>query len=92
MKLATCEFYKQSVNGRPDYSTSTAKLKEITYFAIYRLIVIGIYCSIIKRIQIYLNSVLWKAICSRQFCSLSLNIDEHKLFVCSLKPTYAMFI
>ena len=92
MKLATCEFYEQSVSGRPDYSTGTAKLKEITYFAVYGLVAVGIYRGVVKRIQIYLDSVRRKAVCSSQFCSLSLDIDEHKPFVCSLKPTYAMFI
>ena len=92
MKLATCEFYEQSVSGRPDYSTGTAKLKEITYFAVYRLIAVGIYSSVVKLIQIYLSSVWRKAVCSRQLCGLSFDIDEHKLFVCGLKPTYAMFI
>ena len=92
VKLATCEFYEQSVSGRPDYSTGTAKLKEITYFAVYGLVAVGVYSSVVKRIQTYLNSVRRKAVCSSQFCGLSLDIDEHKLFVCSLKPTYAMFI
>lgn len=48
VKLTVRKFYKQSIDGRPYYGTGTAKLKEIAHFAVYGLVIISIYGSVVK--------------------------------------------